>query len=70
MSSPCFRLLSRSIAPLLALVTAAGAAAPALAAQAAPEIYAVRYGALADFPVSSLIAGADTARRLDVALTV
>ena len=41
-----------------------------LAAQRAPEIYAVRYGALANFPVSSLIAGADTARRLDVALTV
>ena len=30
----------------------------------------MRYGALANFPVASLIAGADSARRLDVALTV
>ena len=30
----------------------------------------MRYGALANFPVASLIAGADRARKLDVALTV
>ncbi len=58
------------IAAVLVLVAAAGPVAVPLRAQAAPEIYAVRYGALANFPVSSLIAGADTARRLDVALTV
>lgn len=34
------------------------------------EIYAVRYGTLARFPVASLIAGADTSRRLDIALMV
>jgi glyoxylase-like metal-dependent hydrolase (beta-lactamase superfamily II) len=70
MSSFSFRLVSRSIAAVLLLVAAAEPAASPLGAQAAPEIYAVRYGALANFPVSSLIAGADTARRLDVALTV
>jgi glyoxylase-like metal-dependent hydrolase (beta-lactamase superfamily II) len=37
---------------------------------AADEIYAVQYGTLAQFPVQSLIAGADSARRLDVALMV
>jgi glyoxylase-like metal-dependent hydrolase (beta-lactamase superfamily II) len=36
----------------------------------AAEVYAVRYGTLRDFPVAALIAGADTARRLDVALMV
>jgi glyoxylase-like metal-dependent hydrolase (beta-lactamase superfamily II) len=35
-----------------------------------PEVYAVRYGTLRSFPVAALVAGADTARRLDVALTV
>lgn len=34
------------------------------------EIYAVRYATLANFPVSSLIAGADRARRLDIAMTI
>ena len=34
------------------------------------EIYAVRYATLANFPVSSLIAGADRARRLDIAMMI
>ena len=34
------------------------------------EVYALRYGTLRGFPVASLIAGADTARRLDVAMSV
>ena len=34
------------------------------------EVYAVRYGVLPKFRVSSLIAGADTARRLDAAMMV
>jgi glyoxylase-like metal-dependent hydrolase (beta-lactamase superfamily II) len=34
------------------------------------EIYAVRYATLADFRVSSLIAGADPARRLDIAMVI
>lgn len=34
------------------------------------EVYAIRYGVLAGFPVSGLIAGADTARRMDAAMMV
>jgi len=34
------------------------------------EVYAIRYGVLRSFPVAALVAGADTARRMDVALTV
>jgi glyoxylase-like metal-dependent hydrolase (beta-lactamase superfamily II) len=34
------------------------------------EIYAVRYATLANFPVSSLVAGADRARRLDIAMMI
>ena len=34
------------------------------------ELYAIRYGTLANFPVRGLIAGADTTRRLDAALTL
>ncbi len=34
------------------------------------EIYAVRYGTLTNFPVAALVAGADTARRMDIALMV
>ncbi|MEO7457421.1 MAG: N-acyl homoserine lactonase family protein [Gemmatimonadaceae bacterium] len=36
----------------------------------AQEVYALRYGTLENFPVSGLIAGADTSRRMDVALMV
>src|SRR5262245_25968266 len=34
------------------------------------EVYAVRYATLANFPVSSLIAGADRSRRLDIAMMI
>jgi glyoxylase-like metal-dependent hydrolase (beta-lactamase superfamily II) len=34
------------------------------------EVYAVRYATLANFPVSSLVAGADRARRLDIAMMI
>ena len=34
------------------------------------EVYAVRYGTLARFPVASLVAGADPSRRMDIALMV
>lgn len=34
------------------------------------ELYAIRYGTLSDFPVRGLIAGADTSRRMDAALTI
>src|SRR5438270_3296349 len=34
------------------------------------EIYAVRFATLANFPVSSLVAGADRSRRLDIAMMI
>jgi glyoxylase-like metal-dependent hydrolase (beta-lactamase superfamily II) len=34
------------------------------------EIYAVRYATLRDFPVSSLVAGADRSRRMDIAMMI
>lgn len=34
------------------------------------EVYAIRYGTLEGFPVAALVAGADTARRLDIALMI
>ncbi len=34
------------------------------------EVYAVRYATLAHFPVSSLVAGADRSRRLDIAMMI
>jgi len=50
------------------------AAATTLPAQVAPvratEVYALRYGTLPSFAVSGLIAGADRARRMDIALMV
>ena len=54
-----------------ALLTAA-ATANAPPRQPAPtyELYAIRYGTLANFPVRGLIAGADTSRRIDAALTI
>src|SRR5687767_15912552 len=34
------------------------------------EVHAIRYGTLAQFPVASLVAGADPARPMDIALMV
>jgi glyoxylase-like metal-dependent hydrolase (beta-lactamase superfamily II) len=34
------------------------------------HVYAVRYATLADFPVASLVAGADPSRRMDIAMMV
>jgi glyoxylase-like metal-dependent hydrolase (beta-lactamase superfamily II) len=33
-------------------------------------VYAIRYGTLRNFPVASLVSGADTSRRMDIALMV
>jgi len=54
-----------------ALVSAAspGPARPAQS-QATYEVYAVRYATLPAFPVRALVAGADSARRLDIAMIV
>ncbi len=46
--------------------------AAAAVAQSKPtyEIYAIRYATLPDFPVSELVAGADPARKLDIAMMI
>jgi glyoxylase-like metal-dependent hydrolase (beta-lactamase superfamily II) len=54
-----------TIAVALAMVT------PHVRADAAPvEVYAVRFATIAGFQVSSLVAGADRSRRLDIAMTI
>ena len=34
------------------------------------EVYAVRFATIANFRVASLVAGADPARRMDIAMTI
>jgi glyoxylase-like metal-dependent hydrolase (beta-lactamase superfamily II) len=58
----------RGAAALLSLTVAAS-----LAFRGAPptyEVYAIRYATIPNFRVSSLVAGADTSRRLDLAMMV
>ncbi len=57
----------------LALVVSVDVAHPlSLSAQSPPlwEVYAIRYATVPQFKVAGLIAGADTSRRLDIAMTV
>lgn len=60
------------LAAVVALLAACAHPAPQPASTPASnvEVYAIRYGTLRNFPVASLVAGADTARRLDIALTI
>lgn len=63
--------VSATRAGIAALVLAAGAAADhVLRRPPAYEVYAVRYATLPGFPARGLIAGADTGRRLDIAMMV
>ena len=66
------RRLLATIACLLAATDCAGRRSPATERGAAPmyEVNALRYGTLAQFAVAGLIAGADPARRMDIALMV
>ncbi len=64
------RVVSTAVGVAVAL---AAAPAPARGQSSPPrstEVYAIRYGTLRDFPVAALVAGADTARRADIALTL
>ena len=62
--------ITKSIVVVLALSIAAPIAAGR--AQVAPtyEVYAVRYATIPGFPVRGLIAGADSSRRMDIAMSV
>jgi glyoxylase-like metal-dependent hydrolase (beta-lactamase superfamily II) len=67
------RSLARTTAvPAMILALFLGTAHRAAQAQSATtwDVFAVRYGALPAFRVSGLIAGADTARRIDATLTM
>ena len=69
------RLARRGGAKVLLLATAAlavSAMMPSLRRVAAPmyEVYAIRYATIPAFRVSALINGADTSRRLDLAMMV
>jgi glyoxylase-like metal-dependent hydrolase (beta-lactamase superfamily II) len=56
----------------IALVAAAFVAVSAIARAGGDtyEVYAVRFATLANFPVSSLVAGADRSRRMDIAMMI
>ena len=58
----------------MTVIAAAGvaSASPRAGAQIAPayDVYAIRYATVASFPVRSLVAGADTSRRMDIAMMV
>ena len=55
---------------LTTIALAVAAFAPARAQAPSYDVYAVRYATLPGFRVSSLIAGVDTSRRLDIAMMV
>jgi glyoxylase-like metal-dependent hydrolase (beta-lactamase superfamily II) len=74
----CLRALSGP-ARGLRRATRIGAVAAAIAIACLPrvsaeadkyEVYAVRFATIANFPVSSLVAGADRGRRMDIAMTL
>ena len=60
-------MLIRCVAGVLLLATAAVVPQDSPAAY---QVHAVRYATIADFPVSSLIAGADPARRTEIAMMI
>ena len=55
---------------LLACAIALALAGRAIARTRPPEwqVYAIRYATIRDFPVSALVAGADTTRKIDIAM--
>ena len=56
----------------IALIVGLAALAPIRVASEADnyDVYAVRFATLANFPVASLVAGADRARRMDIAMMI
>jgi glyoxylase-like metal-dependent hydrolase (beta-lactamase superfamily II) len=60
------RLRSLAIALVVPIAFAARSSQPA----PVYDVYAIRYATIPNFPVRGLIAGADTSRRMDIAMTV
>ena len=63
-------ILFVSVAGMAMAACARPASQGGSAGPASSEVYALRYGTLRNFPVASLVVGADTARRMDIALMV
>ncbi len=63
------RLLPLALSALPLLLAACALPRPA-PAPPVYEVYAISYGVLPDFPVSALVAGADTSRRMDIQMMV
>lgn len=55
---------------LLSIVATFVASTSGQSANPAYEVYAIRYAELPDFPVASLVKGADPSRKLDIAMAV
>lgn len=72
----CFEVIRRQLVTILCFLAAtdcAGKRSPGAERAQAPttyEVHALRYGTLAQFPVASLVTGADPSRRMDIALMV
>jgi glyoxylase-like metal-dependent hydrolase (beta-lactamase superfamily II) len=65
--------MSRRFALLLIVAAVVGVAVGVSSDAAEPpeyQVYAVRYAKLLDFPVASLVAGAEPDRKLDIAMTI
>ena len=63
--------MGRKSAAIASVLIALALIAPRLGADVDRyEVYAVRFATLADFPVSSLVAGADRSRRMDIAMMI
>jgi len=64
--------MTRRRIPISASLAAILLAGATVQAQTAPtyEVYAIRYATMPAFPVRGLIAGADTSRRMDIAMSV
>ena len=54
----------------LAVAAAAALSTPGVTAPPTYEVYAVRYATIPQFKLSALLAGADTSRRIDIAMMV
>jgi glyoxylase-like metal-dependent hydrolase (beta-lactamase superfamily II) len=66
------RVLLLKLATNLSLLTLGLVAAASMAAQSKPtyEVYALRYATIPGFPVEELVAGADPARKIDIAMMI
>jgi glyoxylase-like metal-dependent hydrolase (beta-lactamase superfamily II) len=63
-------MIRKSIPVVVAALGSAAFAAASAQSTATYDVYAIRYATVPNFPVRGLVAGADTSRRMDIAMTV